>query len=85
MSKPDSATSHYEPLHHKRTMNEYIFYTTAGYTFAPDGETEVDNCQVLGFAKGRNAAEAKDRLLTEEPWIVELGYADAPILSRQVL
>ncbi len=66
-------------------MNEYIFYTTAGYTLAPDGETEVENCQVLGFAQGRNAAEAKARLLAEQEWIAELGYADAPILSRQVL
>ncbi len=66
-------------------MNEYIFYTTAGYTLAPDGETEIENCQVLGFAQGRNAAEAKERLLTEQAWIAELGYADKLILSRQVL
>ena len=66
-------------------MNEYIFYTTAGYTLAPDGETEVENCQVLGFAKGHSAAEAKSRLLTEEAWIAKLGYADELILSRQVL
>ena len=66
-------------------MNEYIFYTTAGYTLAPDGETEVENCQVLGFAKGYNAAEAKARLLAEQEWIAELGYADELILSRQVL
>ncbi len=66
-------------------MSEYIFYTTAGYTLAPNGETEIENCQVLGFAKGHNADEAKSRLLTEEAWIAGLGYADAPILSRQVL
>ena len=66
-------------------MNEYIFYTTAGYTLAPDGETEVENCQVLGFAKGHSAAEAKERLLAGETWITELGYADELILSRQVL
>ena len=66
-------------------MNEYIFYTTIGYSLAPDGETQVENCQVLGFAKGEIAAEAKARLLTEQEWIAELGYADAPILSRQVL
>ncbi len=85
MNKPNSTTSHYEPFQHEDTMNEYIFYTTAGYTLAPDGETKVENCQVLGFAKGRNAAEAKARLLTEQPWISELGYADAPIFSRQVV
>ena len=66
-------------------MNEYIFYTTIGYSLAPDGETEVENCQVLGFAKGETAAEAKARLLADQAWIAELGYADAPILSRQVL
>ncbi len=66
-------------------MNEYIFYTTAGYTLAPDGETEVENCQVLGFAQGHNVAEAKAHLLAEQAWIVELGYADELILSRQVL
>ncbi len=66
-------------------MNEYIFYTTIGYSLAPDGETEVENCQVLGFAQGRNVDEAKAHLLAEQAWIAELGYAGAPILSRQVL
>lgn len=66
-------------------MNEYIFYTTAGYSLAPVGEIKVENCRVLGFAKGHSADAAKERLLAEEAWIAELDYADAPILSRQVL
>ena len=35
-------------------MNEYIFYTTEGQTLAPNVDYTIENCQVLGFAKGDN-------------------------------
>ena len=34
-------------------MSEYIFYTTEGFTQAPNGNN-VENCQVLGRAFGKN-------------------------------
>ncbi len=66
-------------------MNEYISYTTEGCTLAPDGETEVENCQVLGFASGTDVAEAKACLFAAKPWIAELGFDRKLILSRQVV
>jgi len=34
-------------------LNEYIIYTTEGYTTAPNENLEVENCQVLGHARGK--------------------------------
>ena len=44
-------------------MNEYIFYTTEGYTYPPKEDMEIENCQVLGRAYGETAKEAKVNLL----------------------
>lgn len=66
-------------------MNEYIFYTTEGYTIAPTEDYEVENCQVLGCAFGINKNEAKDNLLKENPWIVEAGFNESEFIVRQLL
>ncbi len=55
-------------------MNEYIFYTTEGQTYAPNDSIEVENCQVLGTANGSNESEAQENLLNENPWITEAGF-----------
>ena len=54
-------------------MEKYIFYTTEGFTQAPDGE-DIENCQLLGCAYGQDKQEAMDNLLTENPWIKERGF-----------
>ena len=54
-------------------MEKYIFYTTEGFTQAPDGE-DIENCQLLGCASGQDKQEAMDNLLTENPWIKERGF-----------
>ena len=54
-------------------MKKYIFYTTEGFTQAPDGE-DIENCQLLGCAYGQDKQEAMDNLLTENPWIKERGF-----------
>lgn len=66
-------------------MNKYIFYTTEGHTDAPNENVEVENCQVLGFAKGRNAQEAQTILLKENPWIIEAGFDPIEFIVKQVL
>ncbi len=66
-------------------MNEYIFYTTEGETIAPDEDVEVDNCQVLGRIKARNAEQAMQLLLQENPWIEEAGFDTAGIIVEQLL
>ena len=66
-------------------MNEYIFYTAEGVTLPPYEDKGVENCQLLGFAKGKNSSEAKDLLLKENPWIIESGFSISEIWVRQVL
>ena len=42
-------------------MTEYIFYTTEGFTQAPDGE-DIENCQLLGRAYGKDKHDALSNL-----------------------
>jgi len=46
----------------------------SGWTRPPLEGKEVDNCQLLGLARGRDGAAAKGTLLRENPWIVEVGF-----------
>ena len=58
-------------------MNHYIFLTNEGYTFQPDSESElpdVENLQVIGFAKGINADEVYKSLLFENPYLEETSF-----------
>ncbi len=66
-------------------MNEYIFYTAEGYTTAPNENVEVENCQVLGTAKGRDRDEAQANLLKENPWITEAGFNSEEFFFKQIL
>lgn len=66
-------------------MNEYIFYTPEGYTTAPNENVDVENCQVLGIAKGKNKIDAKENLLNENPWIVETGFDPAQFIAKQLI
>lgn len=54
-------------------MQEYIFYTTEGYCQAPDN-SEVENFQLLGFVQGSTPQDAVNRLIEDNPWILEKGY-----------
>lgn len=65
-------------------MNEYIFYTLEGYTISPTN-IEVENCQLLGFAKGENSQDALANLIIENQWIIEYGFNVDKIISRQVV
>lgn len=66
-------------------MNEYFFYTVQGQTEAPDNTRPVENCQVLGRARGRHLEEAKANLLRENPWISVAGFETSNFLSAQLL
>ena len=65
-------------------MSEYIFYTTEGFTQAPNGNN-VENCQVLGRAFGKNIKEARYNLIKENPWIEEAGFDSAEMMARQLV
>ena len=66
-------------------MNEYIIYTTEGHTIAPNEDVEVENCQVLGIAKGKDKAEAIANLQKENLWISEAGFAPTEYIIRQLV
>ena len=64
-------------------MSEYIFYTTEGFTQDPEGD-EVENCQLIGRAFGRNENEARNNLLKESPWIKEHGFDDDMFIAKEL-
>lgn len=65
-------------------MNEYIFYTPEGYTIAPNENVCVENCQLLGTAKGKDKHEAKNNLLKDNSWIIEAGFNPNEFMIRQL-
>ncbi|MFA7208977.1 MAG: hypothetical protein WC120_01705 [Parcubacteria group bacterium] len=58
-------------------IRNFIFYTTEGYTFQPDSESDmsdVENCQVLGWGKGNVAEEAFDNFKEESAWLKDMEF-----------
>lgn len=66
-------------------MNEYIFYTTEGYTIAPNEDYDVENCQVIGRAFGKSSDEAMKNLLKENKWIENSGFNQKEFYIKQIL
>ena len=66
-------------------MNEYIFYTTEGYTHPPIEGKYVENCQILGRAFGRNEKEARTQLKIKSPWIKDCGFDINKAICKQLL
>lgn len=54
-------------------MNRHIIYTYEGYTEAPDG-SEINNCQMLGIAPGKDKKEAIDILFAEHQQLEAIGF-----------
>ena len=54
-------------------MRNYIFITDEGYTYQPNSdspEPDIENCQVIGFARGNNEKEAFDNLIKENEYLL---------------
>jgi len=65
-------------------MGAYIFITTEGYTYQPGSEAvepDIENCQVLGFAKGDDAYEAYRALLKEYAYLLETSFEEVACLE----
>ena len=63
----------------KILVKEYIFYTTEGITLQPDlgeGAGDVENCQILGWAKGCDPATAFESLASECPWLCDTTFRE---------
>ena len=65
-------------------MTEYIFYTTEGFTQAPDGN-DIENCQLLGRAYGKDKHDALSNLLKEKPWIKERGFEPCDTICKELV
>jgi hypothetical protein len=49
-------------------MKSYIFITTEGVTYQPNSESvepDIENCQTIGFAEGKNERRAFENLILE--------------------
>lgn len=64
-------------------MAEYIFYTTEGFAQAPNGE-DIENCQLLGRAYGRNKHQALENLLIESPWIKDGEFDPYKAIGKEI-
>lgn len=54
---------------------KYIFYTTDGFTQDLNNK-DIENCQLLGFAKGKNVSEAYDNLLLENNYLKNYSFCN---------
>jgi len=65
-------------------MGAYIFITTEGNTYQPGSEAaepDIENCQVLGFAKGDDADAAFCVLLQENAYLLETSFDEVVCLE----
>ncbi len=60
-----------------KKINSYIFITTEGFTFQPNSESiesDIANCQVIGFAEGENEQQAFENLIRENNYLMDTAF-----------
>jgi hypothetical protein len=65
-------------------MGAYIFITTEGFTYQPGSkaaEPDIENCQVLGFAKADDEDAAFKALLEENSYLLETSFDEVVCLG----
>jgi len=58
-------------------MKSYIFITEEGVTYQPNStspEPDIDNCQVVAFAKGKDEDEAFINLKKENDYLLDTNF-----------
>ena len=58
-------------------MKNYIFITEEGVTYQPNStspEPDIENCQVIGFAKGNNEDEAFKNLTKDNEYLLDANF-----------
>ena len=58
-------------------IKDYIFITQEGFTFQPNSQSDIpdiENMQVIGFATGKDAAEAFEQLKIDNPYLVDTTF-----------
>lgn len=64
-------------------MNNYIFYTGEGYTFAPDNSS-VENFQILAFVSAENMQSAKEDFFKNYSYFFEHGYSIEEVICKRI-
>lgn len=65
-------------------MKKYIFITSEGTTFSPNGD-EVENMQVIGTVENViNEDEALKKLLIENEWIIDAEFNIAEFICFEI-
>jgi len=67
-----------------RLLNRILIITTEGNTYQPGSEAaepDIENCQVLGFAKGDDADAAFCVLLQENAYLLETSFDEVVCLE----
>lgn len=65
-------------------MSEYIFFTAEGFAQDPNGN-DVENCQLMGMASGRDVKEALSNLLNENSWIEEHDFDPRKFICKELV
>jgi len=59
-------------------MKSYIFITEEGVTYQPNSTTplelDIENCQVIGFAKGENEDDAFKNLTKRNDYLLDTSF-----------
>jgi len=58
-------------------MSEYIFLTIEGITFQPNSDciqNNIENLQVIGFSNGKTSKEAFEKLIFDNPYLIETSF-----------
>lgn len=66
-------------------MNEYIVYTTEGYTSGPNENVDLENCQVLGIIEDLSEEGAINKLFEQNDWIHRAGFTVGNAIARPLL
>ncbi len=60
-------------------LNPYIFITNEGYADQPDSESiesDIENCQVIGFANGRTSKHDFDNLIKDNSYLLQTTFEE---------
>jgi len=58
-------------------MKNYIFITEEGVTYQPNStspEPDIEDCQVIGFAKGNNEDDAFKNLTKDNEYLLDTNF-----------
>lgn len=63
---------------------QYVFYTTEGFTQAPDGEA-IENCQILAFVEAEGVRQAWRKFKKENAWMKGRGFSLDKAVCRELV